>query len=109
MRDFFAGCAEIAVFEFEAFGETAEELGRLLRDLGVGVFGAEDVVIAEEGAENVERRERAGGGYVVTVEVVEGEGIDALAGGGEVGVYFEALKVADDQKRWIAEVFAIVV
>jgi hypothetical protein len=53
--DFFAGCAEVAVFEFEAFGEAAEEFGCFLGDQGVGVFGAEYVVIAKERAEDLER------------------------------------------------------
>jgi len=47
VRDFFAGCAEVAVFEFEAFGEAAEELGGFLGDLRVGVLGAEDIVVAK--------------------------------------------------------------
>ena len=96
--DLLASCAKVAVFAFEAFGEVAEEFGRFLGDASVGVFGTEYVVVAEEGAEDFKRRERAGGGDVVAVEVVEGESIDALAGGGEVGVNFEALKVADDER-----------
>jgi len=46
---------------------------------------------------------------VVAVEVVEREGVDALAGSGEVGVNFESLEVADDEEGRIAEIFAVVV
>jgi hypothetical protein len=51
MRDLLSGCAEVAVFEFEAFGKTAEKFGGFLGDLGVGVLGAEEVVVAEKGSE----------------------------------------------------------
>jgi hypothetical protein len=38
-------------FDFEALGEPGEFFGDLLGDMGVGVLGAENVVVAEEGAE----------------------------------------------------------
>ena len=46
---------------------------------------------------------------MVAVEVVEREGVDALASSGEVGVDLEALEVADDEEGRVAEVFAVVV
>ncbi len=109
MGDFLASSAEVAFFEFEALGEAAEELCRFQGDLRVSAFGAEDVVIAEEGAEDIEGRQGAGCGDLVAVEVVEREGVDARGGCGEVGVDLEALEVADDKQGRVAEVFAVIV
>lgn len=104
------GCVGVAaLFDFEALGEAGEDLGGFLGDEGVGAVGAEGVGVAEECAEDFERWKRAGGGGLVAVEIGEIEGVDALAGGGEVGVDFEAVEVADDEERRVAEVLAIVV
>jgi hypothetical protein len=46
---------------------------------------------------------------LVAVEIGEIEGVDALAGGGEIRVDFEAVEVADDEERRVAEVLTIVV
>ena len=46
---------------------------------------------------------------MVAFEVGEVEGVDALGGGGEVGVDFEAVEVADDEKWRVAEIFTVVI
>ncbi len=101
--------SKTAVFEFEPFGQAAKEARCFLRDLFVRALGAEDVVIAEESAKNLKRWERAGSRDLVAVEVIEGELVNALGGGGKVGVYLKALEVANDKKWRIAEFFTIVV
>ncbi len=58
------GVGEGALFEFEALGHAGEGFGGLLGDEGVGCFGAEarDFLEVEEGAEDFEGRQGAGGG-----------------------------------------------
>ncbi len=109
VRDFSPGSVEAALFDFEAFGEAGELAGGILGDLGVGALGAEEVGVAEEGAEDGKGWERAGGGRFVEIEVVERESVDALRGGGEIGVDLETVEVTDDEQGRVAELFAVVV
>ena len=46
---------------------------------------------------------------MVAVEVVEREGVDALASSGEVGVDLKALEVADDEEGRVCQLFTVVV
>lgn len=46
---------------------------------------------------------------MVAEKVVEAEGVDALLGRGEIRVDLEAVEVADDQQRRVAELLAVVV
>jgi hypothetical protein len=67
------------------------------------------ICIVEEGAEDLEWRQRTRSGDLIAPEVVEVELVNALLRGSVVGVYLESVEVADDQERRIAEVFPVVV
>lgn len=83
----------------EPVGDLSDELGGLGGDGFGGLARAEGFGVGEECAEDVEVLGFGEAGQV--------ESVDALGGAGEVGVDFEAVEVADDQERWVFEVFTV--
>lgn len=82
-----------------AVGQLAQFFRRLLGDALAGEAGAEGFRLGEEAAEDVE--------VFGLREAGEVEGVDLFGGAGEVGVDFEAVKIADDQERRVVERFAV--
>ena len=95
MRNLSARGAQVALLQLHPLGQFAEELGRLLRHVCVGVLRTQDVVVAEERAQNIQRRKRAGCGHLVAIQIVQVEGVDALPLVRKLGMHLEALEVAN--------------
>ncbi len=95
MRNLRARSPQAAFLQLKPFRQPAEKLRGLLRNLRIGALGAQNVIVAEERTENIERRKRASCGNVVAIEIVEAESIHARRCCGEVGMHLKSLKVAD--------------
>src|SRR5665213_1713975 len=110
MRDLFArGLRGDGLLQLDALGEAKEVGGGGLRNTGCGEFGPELVVVAEDVAEDFQRRERGGSGVAGIKEIVQREGVDTAGRVLKLGVDLEANEVADDEERGIFQSFVVLV
>ena len=93
----------------KALSELGEFPGNLLCDLCVCAIRAKDGVVVKQRVENLKRRKRAGLRDLIANQVVQCELVNALGCRSKVGVDLETFEIANDQQRWIAEFFAIIV
>jgi len=70
-------------------------------------MGAQQLRVREDGAQDLQRRLRAGRRRLVVEEIVQIEGIDRFYGVGVVGMDLEAVEVADDEERGAFQIFAV--
>ena len=91
----------------QAGGEPGELPGGGLGYIGGGLGGAQTGWGGKDGAQDLQRRQRAGGRRDVSGQAGQIEAIDLLGRSRKVGVDLEAIQIADDEQRRVLQVLAV--